>query len=231
MRRHHIPTGWPRRDPRHYRFPLPNAIWQYQFKPIAFVIMSYLCYHHSHNSNHDPLSAEAIARAIHVTAGTAEKYLSTLIRKGLVADNHTLSSEFQSTHSKKFFTLPNEIFLLNLPPSAFLVYAYLLLIEDRQTHTCHPSYNTIAAEVGISKNTAIKSVGILLGRGLITMEYSRYIDQRGMKWKGNNLYTLLPIKWATDSFYRQQLCQMKLDTERRHHQEQRTVLCESRTEL
>lgn len=82
---------------------------------------------------------------------------------------------------KKFFTLPNEIFLLRLPPSALLVYAYLLLIEDRQSHTCHPSYNTIAVATRISKNTAMKSVGVLLEMELITVQPSSYFDKYGLQ--------------------------------------------------
>lgn len=85
-----------------------------------------------------------------------------------------------------------------------MVYAYLLLIEDRRTHTCHPSYNTIAAATGISRNTAIKSVGILVEKALITAEFSRYFDERGMKWKGNNLYTILPIQCAVEVYHRRQ---------------------------
>lgn len=73
------------------------------------------------------------------------------------------------------------MFLLRLPPSAFMVYAYLLLIEDRRTHTCHPSYNTIAAATDLTKNTAMKSVNTLLETGLITVESSSYFDKHGMK--------------------------------------------------
>ena len=34
-----------------------------------------------------------------------------------------------------------------------------------------------------------------------------------MKWKGNNLYTILPVRSAVDTFHRQQLRQLELDTE------------------
>lgn len=210
MRKRRVPIGCSQRNSRHYRFPVPNSVWGHQLKPIEFVILSYLCYHQSHSSNHDPLPAGAIARTIHVTVSTVEKYLSTLVCKGLVADGHSLTSAFQNTHSKKFFTLPNEIFLLNLPPSAFVVYAYLLLIENRQTHTCHPSYNTIAVKTGISKNTAINSISVLLDKKLIAMEHSRYYDQRGMKWKGNNLYTLLPISQILKEYEDGLLAELKL---------------------
>ena len=103
-----------------------------------------------------------IAKGTHVTVDTVKKYLSSLIKKQLITDEASLTPTFQNSDDRKFFTLPNEIFLLNLQPSAFMVYAYLLLIEDRRTHTCHPSYNTIAAETGMTKNTAMRSIGTLL---------------------------------------------------------------------
>lgn len=92
-----------------------------------------------------------------------------------------------------------------------MAYAYLLLIEDRKTHTCHPSYNTIAAETSLSKNTALKSIDILLEAGLITVEPSSYFDRHGMKWKGNNLYTILPINSAMDTFHQRQLRKLEID--------------------
>lgn len=211
MRKRRLSIGWPKRDSRHYRFPLPNAVWGYKLKPIEFVLLSYLCRQHAHGGIN--LSPKTIAKSIHVTIGTVKKYLSSLVDKGLIINEYTPT--FQCADDRKFFTLPNEIFLLILPPSAFMVYAYLLLIEDRRTHTCHPSYNTIAAETGVTKNTAMKSIGTLLDAGLITMEHSSYFDQRGMKWTGNNLYTVLPTQAAVDQFHQRQLDQLGLDAERR----------------
>ena len=211
MRKHTPIIGWPRRDPRHYRFPLPNAVWEYKLKPIVFVLLSYLCCQHSHGDT--SLSPEMIAKGIHIAVGTVKKYLASLVGKGFITNEYTPT--FQCADSRKFFTLPNEIFLLNLPPSAFIVYAYLLLIEDRRTHTCHPSYNTIAAETGMTKNTVMKNISILLNAGLITMEHSNYFDKCGMKWKGNNLYTILPTQIAVDQFHQRQLHQLELDAERR----------------
>ena len=151
---------------------------------------------------------------------TVKKYLVNLVGKKLITNKCSLAPVFQFTGHKKFFTLPNEIFLLKLPPSAFMVYAYLLLIENRRTHTCHPSYNTIAAATGMAKNTAIKSITDLLEMGLITMEHSQYIDKHGMKWKGNNLYKILPVRAAVDAHYQQQLNQLKLEEERRRIRKQ-----------
>ena len=208
MRRRTTLISRPRRDPRHYRFTMPNAVWEYKLKPIEFVIFSYLCY----CSSTSTLTPGLISAGVHMTVSTVKKLLAALVTKGIVSENGTPALKCETT---KFFTLPNEIFLLRLLPSAFLVYAYLLLIEDRRTHTCHPSYNTIAAITGISKNTAMKSIGTLLEMGLITAEPSSYFDNHGLKWKGNNLYTVLPIGVAMDVFYQKQLQQLELDAERR----------------
>ena len=138
MRTRRLPIGWPRRDPRHYRFPLPNSIWEYKLKPIEFALLSYLCCRHSHGSTN--VSPEMVAKGTHMTVTTVKKYLARLVGRKLITDEEwSLAPAFRHAGDRKFFTLPNEIFLLKLPPSAFMVYAYLLLIEDRKTHACHPS--------------------------------------------------------------------------------------------
>ena len=216
MRRRTTLISWPQRDPRHYRFTMPNAVWEYKLKPIEFVIFSYLCY----CSSTSTLTPGLISAGVHMTVSTVKKLLAVLVTKGIVSENGTPALKCETT---KFFTLPNEIFLLRLPPSAFLVYAYLLLIEDRRTHTCHPSYNTIAADTGLSKNTALKSISILLEAGLISVEPSSYFDKCGMKWTGNNLYTILPVHSAVDIFHQRQLRQLELDVTKSNLTAQPTV--------
>ena len=213
MRKYGVLIGMPMRDSKRYRFAIPNKIWDHRLKPIAFMIFSYLCYC---NSNHSAatVSRDDVARGTHVTVSTAKKYLSVLVNTGLISADLSLASSLQCGKNEKFFSLPNEIFLLKLPPSAFVVYAYLLLIEDRKTHTCHPSYNTIATATGMSKNTVLKNINILLEAGLITVEPSSYFDRRGMKWKGNNLYTILPIHSSVDIFHQRQLQRLELDVAR-----------------
>ena len=210
MRKNGVLIGMPMRDSKRYRFAISNKIWDHKLNPIAFMIFSYLCYSYSHHPA-NMVSPDDIARDTHVSVSTAKKYLSVLVNSGLVSDDWSLTSNLQCDRSKKFFSLPNEIFLLKLTPSAFMVYAYLLLIEDRNTHTCHPSYNTIATETGMSKNTALKSIGVLLEAGLITVEPSSYFDRHGMKWTGNNLYTILPIHSAVGIFHQRQLRRLELD--------------------
>ncbi|MDE7221443.1 MAG: helix-turn-helix domain-containing protein [Oscillospiraceae bacterium] len=213
MRRHRPLIGWPMWDSKRRRFSMPNEIWDQKLRPIEFTIFSYLCHHQSHDPP-DQITLQIIANSVHSTEITVKKYIESLIDKELITDGWLLAPSLQCNSCKNFFTLPNEIFLLKLPPSVFIVYAYLLLIEDRKTHTCHPSYNTIAAGTGLSKNTALKSIGTLLESGLITVKSSSYYDKLGMKWKGNNLYTILPIYSAVDTFYRRQLKKLELDMAR-----------------
>ena len=215
MRRHRPLIGWPMRDSKRLRFSMPNEIWDQKLRPIEFTIFSYLCYHQSHNPP-DQIPLQRIANGVHLTESTVKKYIELLIDKELITDGWSLAPSLQCNSYKNFFTLPNEIFLLKLAPSAFMVYAYLLLIEDRKTHTCHPSYNTIATATGMSKNTALKSIGTLLEAGLITVEPSSYFDKSGMKWTGNNLYTILPVNSAMDTFHQRQLRKLELDMARFH---------------
>lgn len=154
--------------------------------PAAFVIFSYLGYHRSHGQINQ-LTPEMVAERVHLSASTTKKHPEALADRGIVTAEWSLTLDVRHITSKKFFTLPNEVFLLRLPTSAFMAYTYLPLIEDRQTHTCHPSCNTIATATGLAKNTAIKSVSTLLEMGLITVELSSRFDKSGMKWKGNNL--------------------------------------------
>ena len=213
MRRHRPLIGWPMWDSKRHRFSMPNEIWEYKLRPIEFIIFSYLCYYQRHNLP-EQITLQMIANGIHSTVSTVKKYIESLIAKNLITSIWSPAASLQCNSYKNFFTLPNEIFLLKLPPSTFMTYAYLLLIEDRKTHTCHPSYNTIATETGLSKNTALKSISVLLKTGLITVEPSSYFDRHGMKWKGNNLYTILPIHSAVDTFYQRQLRKLELDAAR-----------------
>ena len=79
MKRNSKFDGWSLRDLRQHRFAIPNAMWDYELKPIEFMIFSYLCYC---RSNHlaDTTSLDDIAKGIHVTTDTVKKYLSTLSR-------------------------------------------------------------------------------------------------------------------------------------------------------
>ena len=87
-------------------------------------------------------------------------------------------------------------------------------MEDHRTHTCHSSIRTIAAATHLAVSTVVKSVNTLAERKLISVERTTYYDKHGMKWTGNNLYTLLPTRTALSVFYQWRLAHLELDTER-----------------
>lgn len=49
---------------------------------------------------------------------------------------------------------------------------------------------------------------------LITVERTSYFDRQGMKWNGNNCYTILPIQEAVDHSYERQMVKLEEVTER-----------------
>ena len=55
----------------------------------------------------------------------------------------------------------------------------------------------------------MKHIAKLVDRQFITVENTSYIDRRGMKWSGNNLYTILPIQTAMEHCYQQQLLRLE----------------------
>ena len=71
--------GCLKHNPRHSRFPIPNAVWKYKLKPIEFVLLSYFCCQHSHDSTN--VSPEMAAKGTHMTAVTVKKYLEVLQKK------------------------------------------------------------------------------------------------------------------------------------------------------
>ena len=97
-----------------------------------------------------------------------------------------------------FFPLPNEIFTLGLSSTAIAIYAYLMRLEDRKSHQCHPSYKTIGKAVGCSENTVRKYVDELCEHRLITAEHTSLLTKEQEKRNGTLLYTILPIKIAVD---------------------------------
>ncbi len=54
----------PRRDPGRYRFSMPNAVWEYNLRPIEFLLLSYLSCYQS-----QALETDAIARGVHLSTG------------------------------------------------------------------------------------------------------------------------------------------------------------------
>ncbi|MDY3984582.1 hypothetical protein [Dysosmobacter sp.] len=71
----------------------------------------------------------------------------------------------------------------------------------------------------------MKSIGALLEMNLIAVEFSSYFDKHGLKWKGNNLYTILPIGVAMDAFYQRQLWQLEVRVARQETEAKLSQLC------
>ena len=206
------------RDPKRHRFQVPNEIWKWELKPQALAILTYLCYLHSHGKKFVPPGADELASKLHMSKDMAASQLSKLHYRGLL-DQH-MAPAFQSS-GKHFFSLPNELFFLDLGHGAITVYAYLLYCEDRRTHRCHPSYRTIASAVHLTVATVMKHIAKLEDRQLISVENTSYLDSHGMKWNGNNQYTVLPIQVAMDYFYQQQM--HRLDQQRKWQRAQKRL--------
>ena len=200
------------RDARAYRFSLPNEIWGLKLPPTAFSIFAYLCYLNSHHKRGAVPSVGEIAELLHMSPDMAQKQIDALIKRDLISPQ--MVPVFSLKHTGKFFSLPNEIFSLDLGHGAITVYAYLLYCEDRSSHQCHPSYKTISVTVGLSVNTVMKHIAKLEDRQLITKEHTSYTDGGGMKWNGNNSYTILPIQKAVDHSYERQMVKLEEVTER-----------------
>lgn len=204
------------RDPKRHRFPLPNDIWKWNLKPQAFATFTYLCYLHTHVKEFVPPSADEIAAKLHMSKDMAAEQLMELKQRRLL-DQHLVP--VCKSAGKNFFSLPNELFFLNLGHGAITVYAYLLYCENRRTHQCHPSYRTIASAVHLTVATVMKHIAKLEDRQLIAVEHTSYLDSHGMKWNGNNQYTILPIQITLDCYYQQQMDQ--LEKQRKWHQAQK----------
>ena len=187
------------------RFALPNQVWSWKLKPPTFAVLAYLCWLRSHGDNSGVPDLGNLAVRLHMSPAMAATSLDELIRRGLVTQDLTPTLSCSGGRAGRFFTLPYEIFCLDLGHGAIAVYAYLLCCENRRTHQCHPSYSTISDATGLAVNTVMKHVTKLTDKRLIIVERTSYIDNRGMKWNGNNCYTILPIRTAVEAFHRKQL--------------------------
>lgn len=189
------------------RFSLPNEIWTWKLRPPAFAVLAYLQYRCCRKFG-GAVTMEELAEQTRMSAGMAKASVDALTKKGLLTTD--LLPLLPGTEGRNFFSLPDEVFHLGLGHSALTVYAYLLYCEDRRSHQCHPSYNTISAATGLAVNTVMKHINKLAERQYIAVERTSYIDHNGMKWNGNNLYTILPIRQAADAFYQRQLAELEL---------------------
>ena len=110
------------------------------------------------------------------------------------------------------FLLPNELFSLGLEAGEIAVYSYLLRCEDRKTHQCWPSYQTIGKAVRMSKKTVRKYVAMLEDKRLIATEQTTVQRRNGRKQNGNLLYTIRPIHEGLEHFHQRQMAKLERAT-------------------
>ena len=104
-----------------------------------------------------------------------------------------------------YFPMPKSIFNLGLMSGEILVYTYLMYCEDRQTHTCYPSYSTIGEAVDMSNNTVKKHVKGLERKGLITTEYTTVKTKDGRTHNGSLLYTLCSLQPIEEAYFQKKI--------------------------
>ena len=110
------------------------------------------------------------------------------------------------------FTVPNEIYNLDLSMGAIAVYGFLLRLENRkpgkEQYTCHPSYKTIGNAIKRSARSVAKYVQELVEAGLILTEPTSVTTKDGQKWNGNLRYIIRPIQCAVDLYNERQLAKL-----------------------
>ena len=126
-----------------------------------------------------------------------------------------------------FFSLPNEVFLLGLSAGELSVYSFLKRCENRKTHQCWPSYQTIGSSVGMSENTVRKYVLALEERGLIVTEPTDVRLKSGRRRNGNLKYTLPSIQEVLRDYYARQRSALEAQAERQRVQK---ILAEQQAE-
>ncbi len=114
---------------------------------------------------------------------------------------------------RNYFSLPNEIFSLDLSAAEIAVYAYLMYREDRKTYTCRPSYGKIGRALHMSKNTVAKHVHSLEKKRLIETRYTSYMINDKCR-NGSLEYKLLPIRRAAEQHMDRQIQQALLEQQR-----------------
>ena len=198
--------NYPSRNANHY-FVVPNRIHSYKLSPAAYVICLYLC-----RSN--PVGCKKLAEDLKLSPGKVRKSVSELQSYRLVAEKegqiYLDGLLLPNAEMKNCFSLPKEIFYLDLPVGAIAVYGFLLMCENRDTYQCYPSYQTIGVGVGMSKSTVRKYVECLIDRQLIYTEPTSVWGSNGRKRNGTLLYTIRPIYEAIQHHANMQLEQMSM---------------------
>lgn len=187
------------RDSRSFRFPLPNRIWKYHLKYPALSVLAYLHYR-QHRSLPGKATPEELVDALDLKTGVISPILEELVQQGLI----TLDLVPVSTN-EKFFSLPDEVFHLELGCAAIAIYAFLLYRENRKTYQCTLSYRTIGQAIGASNNTVRKYVLELEAAGLIATNRTVVLDASGTERNGSLRYTILPVQNAVELHHQRRL--------------------------
>lgn len=95
-----------------------------------------------------------------------------------------------------FVIIPREFFTLKSSANEFRIYMILLTYEDRKTHTCYPSFSTLAKAARVSRKTVMKYVHLLEEKRLIDIKHTKMYAKDGSVLNGNLEYHINPISWA-----------------------------------
>ena len=197
-----------RRDPSVFRFPLPNRIWKHHLKYPDFSVLAYLHYR-CHRGLPGKATPEELADALDLKTGVIDPILAELVQQGLITPDLIPVST-----NEKFFSLPDEVFHLDLGCAAIAIYAFLLYRENRKTYQCTLSYKTIGQAIGASNNTVRKYVLELEAAGLIATNRTVVVGADGMERNGCLRYTILPVQNAVELRDRQRLAALDAAVER-----------------
>ena len=100
-----------KRDVSKYRFALPNDIWTQNLKPPAFAVLAYLQYRHCRKFG-GIATAEELAGFTRMSVEMAQSSVETLLKAGLITTD--LVPVLSGMEKGKFFSIPDEVFHLNL---------------------------------------------------------------------------------------------------------------------
>lgn len=192
------------RDSRSFRFPLPNRIWKYHLKYPAFSVLAYLHYRY-HRGLPGKATPEEVADTLDLKTGVISSILEELVQQGLITPDMVPVST-----NEKFFSLPDEVFHLDLGCAAIAIYAFLLYRENRKTYQCTLSYKTIGQAIGASNNTVRKYVLEMEAAELIATNRTVVLDANGKERNGSLRYTILPVQNAVELHHQRRLA--ALDT-------------------
>lgn len=202
-----------RRDPSAFRFPLPNRIWKHHLKYPDFSVLAYLHYRH-HRRLPGRVSSAELTGTLGLKPGAVRRILDVLTRQGLVTPDLVPVED-----GAKFFSLPDEVFHLDLGCAAIAVYAFLLYRENRKTYQCTLSYKAIGHAIGASNNTVRKYVLELEAAGLIATNRTVVVGADGMERNGCLRYTILPVQSALELRYQQRMAVLDAAVERQRVKE------------